>query len=75
MHHLTGLILLPLCRLTSGTCVQRILVRIITTVSRACDILFVFSAPFTKRTHTCGALNAAHVGEHVVLAGWLLPER
>jgi aspartyl-tRNA synthetase len=32
-------------------------------------------APFTKRTHTCGALTAAHAGARVVLAGWLLPER
>ncbi|KAJ7179338.1 hypothetical protein C8R46DRAFT_1211911 [Mycena filopes] len=33
------------------------------------------SAPFPKRTHTCGALTAADVGSRVVLTGWLLPER
>jgi aspartyl-tRNA synthetase len=25
----------------------------------------------SKRTHTCGALGAAHAGENVVLAGWV----
>jgi aspartyl-tRNA synthetase len=38
------------------------------------ELLFSL-APFTKRTHTCGALTTAHVGVRVVLAGWLLPER
>ncbi|KAJ7068069.1 tRNA synthetases class II-domain-containing protein [Mycena amicta] len=33
------------------------------------------SAPFPKRTHSCGALSAADIGARVVLTGWLLPER
>ncbi|KAJ7368073.1 tRNA synthetases class II-domain-containing protein [Mycena albidolilacea] len=33
------------------------------------------SAPFPKRTHSCGALTAADAGSRVVLTGWLLPER
>lgn len=33
------------------------------------------SAPHPTRTHSCGELSTAHAGAHVVLAGWLLPER
>lgn len=33
------------------------------------------SAPYPKRTHTCGELTPAHAGIHVTLTGWLLPER
>ncbi|KAH7916741.1 hypothetical protein BJ138DRAFT_1169052 [Hygrophoropsis aurantiaca] len=33
------------------------------------------SAPFPKRTHTCGELTSASAGERVTLTGWLLPER
>ncbi|KAG8218411.1 tRNA synthetases class II-domain-containing protein [Butyriboletus roseoflavus] len=33
------------------------------------------SAPYPARTHSCGELSPAHAGAHVVLAGWLLPER
>ena len=32
-------------------------------------------APFPKRTHNCGALNASDAGSRVTLTGWLLPER
>ncbi|KAH9963187.1 tRNA synthetases class II-domain-containing protein [Russula dissimulans] len=32
-------------------------------------------APFPIRSHNCGALTSADVDSHVVLAGWLLPER
>ncbi|XP_055939268.1 aspartate--tRNA ligase, mitochondrial-like [Argiope bruennichi] len=30
---------------------------------------------FTNRTHTCGELNASHVGEEVTLCGWTTFER
>ncbi|KAJ8585301.1 hypothetical protein M405DRAFT_911871 [Rhizopogon salebrosus TDB-379] len=33
------------------------------------------TAPYPKRTHTCGELTPAHAGTHVTLTGWLLPER
>ncbi|KAG2370029.1 tRNA synthetases class II-domain-containing protein [Suillus spraguei] len=33
------------------------------------------SAPYPKRTHTCGELTPGHAGIHVTLTGWLLPER
>lgn len=33
------------------------------------------SAPYPKRTHTCGELTPVHAGIHVTLTGWLLPER
>ncbi|KAF9246979.1 tRNA synthetases class II-domain-containing protein [Melanogaster broomeanus] len=33
------------------------------------------TAPYPKRTHTCGELTPAHAGSRVVLTGWLLPER
>ncbi|KAG2013916.1 aspartyl-tRNA synthetase [Coprinopsis cinerea AmutBmut pab1-1] len=33
------------------------------------------SAPFPRRTHSCGSLSAQDAGSKVVLAGWLLPER
>ncbi|KAJ3563009.1 hypothetical protein NP233_g9220 [Leucocoprinus birnbaumii] len=36
---------------------------------------FAHCAPFPRRTHNCGDLNASHVGARVVLAGWLLPGR
>jgi len=32
-------------------------------------------APLPNRSHNCGALTSADVDSHVVLAGWLLPER
>lgn len=32
-------------------------------------------APYPTRTHTCGSLTAQDEGCHVVLMGWLLPER
>ena len=35
----------------------------------------LFSAPFSPRTHTCGALTPSDVNSQVVLAGWLLPGR
>ncbi|KIL00386.1 hypothetical protein PAXRUDRAFT_130007 [Paxillus rubicundulus Ve08.2h10] len=36
---------------------------------------FSHSAPYPKRTHTCGELTPAHAGSRVTLTGWLLPER
>jgi aspartyl-tRNA synthetase len=33
------------------------------------------TAPYPKRTHTCGELTPVHAGIHVTLTGWLLPER
>ncbi|TFK27070.1 aspartyl-tRNA synthetase [Coprinopsis marcescibilis] len=33
------------------------------------------SAPFPKRTHSCGQLSPKDAGSRVVLTGWLLPER
>ncbi|KAF8592540.1 hypothetical protein K439DRAFT_1643638 [Ramaria rubella] len=34
-----------------------------------------YSGPYPTRTHTCGSLRFTDVGQHVVLAGWLMPER
>jgi hypothetical protein len=46
MHHPTGIILHPLCRLTSGSCVQRILVRILQSRHYlVLEISFLFSQP------------------------------
>ncbi|KAF8528865.1 tRNA synthetases class II-domain-containing protein [Hysterangium stoloniferum] len=33
------------------------------------------SGNYPSRTHQCGLLHSEHVGRHVVLAGWLMPER
>ncbi|KAI0676923.1 hypothetical protein C8Q78DRAFT_1087030 [Trametes maxima] len=32
------------------------------------------TAPFPKRTHTCGSLSPADADKHVVLQGWLVPK-
>ncbi|KAF8164981.1 tRNA synthetases class II-domain-containing protein [Crassisporium funariophilum] len=44
-----------------------------TTRSRS-GALFI-TAPYPKRTHTCGSLSAGDAGSRVILTGWLLPER
>ncbi|KAF9468951.1 hypothetical protein BDZ94DRAFT_1304095 [Collybia nuda] len=36
---------------------------------------FALSAPYPKRTHSCGSLTAGDAGSRVILAGWILPER
>jgi hypothetical protein len=75
-HGIAGLILDLLWLLTQPSYVERILVSS-SLQSRTYVVLerLFSSAPFSKRTHNCGALTPAHVGTRVVLAGWLLPER
>ncbi|KAF8803868.1 aspartyl-tRNA synthetase [Phlegmacium glaucopus] len=43
--------------------------------NRALTRLYSTSAPYPKRTHTCGSLNANDAGSRVILSGWLLSER
>ncbi|KAI0637856.1 hypothetical protein C8Q77DRAFT_394845 [Trametes polyzona] len=44
------------------------------TVERAPATNAAHSAPFPRRTHTCGSLSAEDVDKKVVLQGWLVPK-